>query len=98
MWLVSVRRAVCGPKKPLCAVSSVHGAETGSLYFRNTQLSSLYLLSYPLPVSLACPGMEAHYFETRLICLVENSLPRGSVVAEHLWYLSCVLSPPSPCC
>lgn len=40
---------------------------------------SLYLLSYPLPVSLACPGMEAHYFESRLICLVENSLPRGCI-------------------
>lgn len=46
------------------------------LYFRNSQLSFPVssILSPPLPVSLACLILEDHYFETRLICLVENSL------------------------
>lgn len=52
-----------------------------ALYSRNSQLpfpvSSI--ISPPRHVSLACPGMEAHYFETRLFCLGENSLPRGCV-------------------
>lgn len=88
--LLQSRSIVRGPEKPLCGVSSVRGAEMGPLYFRNSQLSFPVpsIIYPPCPVSLACPGMEAHYFETRLICLVDNSLPQGCI-EDLVWQSIC---------